>query len=128
MLLFSATTYKSGLFALCATLVHWLIFFLLLQFSIAASLASFLGASAGAFLNYLFQFYGVFHHTATHSRSATRYLFLLIANVPVNTGLFILFANVISMNVFLAQLLASAIVALSNLCFYQKAIFNERVN
>lgn len=122
------TSLRSTLYAAIATLAHWLTFFLLVELGVTPSIATLVGATIGALLNYLLQFYVVFSSASTHKRSATRYTLLLMLNIPINTLLFMMLSQVLWKNIFLTQLLTSAIVALGNLCFYQKVIFNERVN
>ncbi|MGG4775343.1 GtrA family protein [Paenalcaligenes sp. Me52] len=121
------TLSASLLSSVTATLLHICVFYGLLQHSVPAQTATFIGAISGAVLNYMCQYHLVYRSTRAHRSAVLRYLLLVCTNIALNSlifqGLTVLLPT---LQPLLLQALTSASLATLNLFAYQRIIFHER--
>ena len=110
-----------------ATLVHWIVFFILamglLMPTVTPLLATTIGAAAGAIVNFFLQHRVVFATKASYLKTATPYGLSLMLGFALNALCFVL---LMQLNVFplgLVQVLSSACVTVFNFIFYKKVVF-----
>ena len=99
---------------------------LLIDWGIRSTIATCIGALAGAALNYLLQYHWTFAASRSHEKTFTLYVVTVLLSATVNTGIFHLLALVVSGAVATAQITATALVAAMNFIVYKKVVFHER--
>lgn len=92
-----------------------------------AVLATVIGAIVGSLFNYLFQFYWAFSGIGVHSKAIPAYASTAILGWCVNAGIFYLLISIVHADHGLAQLCATAAVAVINFILYKRIVFHERV-
>ena len=108
-----------------ATLVHFMTMGVLVYSGTEPSIATAIGAIAGAILNYLLQYYFAFRSSRRHSLSLISYTAASGLAWISNLILFILFHDFIELNVVFAQLSATAVVTIQNYFVYNKLVFHS---
>lgn len=91
-----------------------------------ATLATALGALAGALSNYFLQFHWTFRCEKSHRITGPLYLMVSLVSILANTGLFFLIYQMGAMSLLLAQVVTTALVACLNFILYQRVVFHER--
>ena len=109
-----------------ATFVHWAVMGLLVMAGVLPVVATIIGSLIGAIVNYFLQFYWSFSGRAQHGKSVPAYLFTVVLGGLLNAGLFHLMTAYLALNMVLAQLLATVVVAVMNFIIYKRIVFYER--
>ncbi len=106
-----------------ATLCHLGTMAVLIWLGVNAAIATSVGMVAGAVYNYIFQYYYTFNSNQKHHKSFSKYVITVSIYFVSNLLLFTLFHNMLQYEVFISQLLTSAIVAVQNYIIYKKFVF-----
>ncbi len=106
-----------------ATLCHLGTMAVLIWLGINATIATSVGMVAGAIYNYIFQYYYTFSSNQKHHKSFSKYIITVSIYFVSNLLLFTLFHNILQYEVFISQLITSAIVAVQNYIIYKKFVF-----
>ncbi len=106
-----------------ATILHLGTMAILVWMSVNALIATSAGMVVGAVYNYIFQYYYTFNSNQKHHKSFFKYIITVSIYFISNLLLFTLFHNVLRYEVFISQLLTSAIVAVQNYIIYKKFVF-----
>jgi putative flippase GtrA len=108
-----------------ATLLHWLIMWLLVQAGLAPAFSTAAGATAGLAFNYLAQHQYAFASDLPHRVALPRYL----AAANLGWGLNLLCFSVLSLagfKILAAQFFATATATLANFFFAKRFVFHEK--
>lgn len=109
-----------------ATLVHWLLMWLLMYLGLQATPATAVGAGAGAVTNYLLQYYHTFRCQAAHRHVVPNYIKVVAVGWLANIVLFYVLYNFLMNNAAWAQFSTTALVTILNFSLYRKVVFHER--
>ncbi len=109
-----------------ATALHWGVMWALVLLQVDATVATGMGALAGAIANYLLQYYHTFNCVYAHSQVFPAYLRTCIIGWVVNATLFHLIITLILSNILWAQLITTGWVTFLNYYLYKKVVFHER--
>ena len=108
-----------------STLSHWTVMALLIFAAVMPEIATATGAIVGAIVNYILQKSFTFQSTQSHKSTLPRYVFacalLWLANLVVFTTL----SRLLGMQIVMAQLLATAMVAVLSYWLFKKSVFND---
>lgn len=108
-----------------ATALHWLLMTALIAVPVPAVLATALGAIAGACLNYLLQYHFTFRARTDHAKAVPVYFLVAALGWLANLGLFAGLHLLLDLNIAIAQVLTTGIVALLNYVLYKRVVFHE---
>jgi putative flippase GtrA len=108
-----------------ATLSHWLTMALLIVTGTAPSLATAIGAVAGAGVNYLMQKVYAFRSANSHGFALPRYVAACVLLWLSNLLLFVLLHRLFTLPVVPAQFLTTAFVAMLSYWLYRHMVFIE---
>ncbi|WP_458699666.1 GtrA family protein [Sulfurospirillum sp. 1307] len=106
-----------------ATLCHLGTMTLLVWLGINANISTSVGVIIGAIFNYIFQYYYTFDSDEQHNTSILKYIITVSISFVSNLILFTIFHNFLQINIFVSQLLTSAIVAIQNYLIYKNFVF-----
>ncbi len=107
-----------------ATAVHYLTMAGAIGLGWSWGAATALGAGMGAVLNYLLQYSFTFRSTGGHGRASPRYLLSVLLSWLLNSSFFLVLTAAPLMNVYAAQLLTTAGVALCNYAIMKRYVFS----
>lgn len=110
-----------------ATLAHWCVMALLIIGQQDAVVATAVGATVGAALNYLLQFHFTFAAQARHQTALPAYFIAVIASWSLNLALFGMLHQWLQWNALIAQLCTTGVVMLLNMIWYKRYVFHERI-
>lgn len=99
---------------------------LLVGRGIHATIATCIGALAGAALNYLLQYHWAFATHKPHGKTFVAYVITVMLSAALNTGLFHLLALGVGAGIAAAQIAATALVSTMNFIVYKRVVFHER--
>lgn len=109
-----------------STVLHWALMALLIGAGIHATIATLIGALAGAALNYLLQYHWTFSVHKPHAETISTYVLAVLLSAGVNTALFHFIALHLGETIVSAQITATTIVAGMNFIVYKRVVFHER--
>ncbi|HHM4870969.1 TPA: GtrA family protein [Pseudomonas aeruginosa] len=109
-----------------ATFIHWTSMVLLVWGGLTPVLATIIGAFVGSIFNYWLQFYWTFKGNGIHGMAIPAYICTVFLGWCVNAVLFYILTSFAHMGLVLAQLSATAAVAVMNFIAYKKVVFHER--
>lgn len=109
-----------------ATAVHWVSMWLFILLGLNATLATALGATLGAVVNYLLQYYHTFRCQEDHAIVIPDYLRVVLVGWLANLLLFHLLYNYLLPNAAWSQLVTTALVTVLNFILYHRKVFHER--
>ena len=108
-----------------ATLLHWLLMWLLVQAGLAPVLSTAAGATAGLVFNYLVQHKYAFASALPHRVALPRYLVAASLGWILNLLCFSVF-SLADFTMLAAQFLATALATLANFFFAKRFVFHEK--
>ena len=109
-----------------AALCHFTVLIVLVEFaSFNPTLASMLGFCLAVLVNYTLQFHWTFELSGPHGRILTRYVITTFAMLGVNTVIFWLLNEKLSIMYVLAQVIATGVVTIMNFLINKHFIFVE---
>ncbi|KAA0910338.1 GtrA family protein [Pusillimonas sp. ANT_WB101] len=111
-----------------ATLLHWAVMAALAKAGMQPVWATSIGAVAGSFLNYVLQFYWTFRGNGMHGKAIPAYVCAVILGWCVNAGIFYLLISFAHFGLYMAQICATAVVAIINFIIYKRMVFHECIN
>lgn len=99
---------------------------LLIRYGLYATIATSLGALAGAVMNYLLLYRWTFSTRKPHGKTITAYTLSALLSNAVNSGTFHLLVVGLCAGVVAAQTASTAFVATMNFIIYKRVVFHER--
>lgn len=111
-----------------ATLLHWAVMAAFAKAGMHPILATSIGAVAGSVLNYVLQFYWTFRGNGMHGKAIPAYICAVIMGWCVNAGIFYLLISFAHSGLYIAQICATAVVAIINFIIYKRMVFHECIN
>ncbi len=111
-----------------ATLLHWAVMAALATAGMQPVWATSMGAVAGSALNYVLQFYWTFRGNGMHGKAIPAYVCAVIMGWCVNAGIFYLLISFAHFGLYMAQICATAVVAIINFTVYKRMVFHECIN
>lgn len=109
-----------------ATSLHWGVMWVLVMLQVDATIATGVGALAGAMANYLLQYYHTFQCDEAHASVFPAYLRVCVIGLCTNAALFHLIFTFALPSILWAQLCTTGCVTLLNFYLYKKVVFHER--
>ncbi|MFA4914996.1 MAG: GtrA family protein [Burkholderiaceae bacterium] len=106
-----------------ATAAHYLVMAGAIGLGWSSGAATALGAAIGALLNYVLQYSFTFRATGGHGHASPRYLLSVLLSWLLNLVFFLVLTAGFSMNIYAAQLLTTAAVALCNYAIMKRYVF-----
>lgn len=106
-----------------ATLMHWGTMAALIRTGFDASLATTLGASLGAALNYLLQYHFTHGGRSRHRHAIPAYLGVVALTLTANAGLFGLLYTGMGLTVAFAQGVTTLLITFMNFLLYREVVF-----
>lgn len=108
-----------------ATGIHWLAMWVMVEHQFDATIATAVGATAGAAVNYFLQYYHAFRCKERHSTVFLNYVRSCCIGWIANLLLFYLLFNFLFQNVVGAQLVTTGLVTFLNFYLYSKVVFYD---
>ena len=97
------------------TAAHYLVLVVLVELlHLQPVIASSCGAITGAFVNYILNYKFTFKSKKRHTVAATRFMLVALAGFLVNLFMMWLFTSIMAINYLLAQVIATAVVLVTN--------------
>ncbi len=106
-----------------ATLAHWTSMALLVHFGFGPAVATALGATIGALLNYVLQYHLTFRADRAHRETFPRYVVVVAVGWCANLGLFTGLQS-LGIGVVADQGITSVVVAVLNYWLYRTRVFH----
>jgi putative flippase GtrA len=108
-----------------ATGIHWLVMWEMLELQFDATISTAVGATCGAAINYILQYYHAFRCKERHSVVLQNYILGCGIGWIANLVLFFLFFNFLLPSAAGAQLLTTGLVTCLNFYLYRKVVFYD---
>lgn len=106
-----------------ATVAHLSVMAFLVWIGVNPLISTSTGVIVGAIVNYILQYYYTFDANIKHKKSVRNYIITVSLSFISNFIIFWIFHNLIGVEVLIAQLLTSGIVAIQNYVVYKNFVF-----
>lgn len=108
-----------------STLSHWSVMALMVFATVMPEIATATGALVGAAVNYILQKSFTFQSIQGHKSTLPRYVFACALLWLANLFVFSTLSRLLGMQIIMAQLIATALVAVLSYWLFKRSVFND---